>query len=89
MLDDIVCTISLHLRSVPSSECSENGHDSSVSPQLSPHGSINGEKASLTPLSCMSTSRCGFGTAVHDGKIVALGIKTLPILIDSSCYSLV
>lgn len=77
MLDDIVCTISLHLRSLPESP-NQNGHDGSISPQggspsNSRIGSINGDKASLTPLAQMSSARSGFGTVILKNKIVAVG----------------
>ncbi|XP_013387701.1 influenza virus NS1A-binding protein homolog A [Lingula anatina] len=71
ILDSTVVSMSLHLLSRDNvTPVATNGE---VSPTHSPKGSIFENSKSLTMLAPMSSPRCGVGTAVLDGKIIALG----------------
>ncbi len=89
MLGNTLTRMSVNLHPVEPTNGSVGGSDGSNSPQLSPRGSLCGEKQmSLTPLADMSTARCGVGTTVLNGQLVVLGKSSTKILSPMTIYHL-
>ena len=79
MLEDRMTVLSLAFRPYPATPPSSvhGGGEGASSPKsLTPRGSLSQlfeKQCSLQPLATMENPRCALGTAVLDGKLVALG----------------